>query len=138
MPATLKEAAVAVFLGIQNYDYYRLIGIAGHADEMDAYFGTGNSHSCAVGRLSFFLGAKGPSVPVDTACSSSLVSTHLAVQSLRSGESTLAFASGVNMMLAPEINVNLCKAHMLSPDGRCHTYSEHANGYVRSEGNHRN
>ena len=29
-----------------------------------------------------------------------------------------AFASGVNMMLAPEINVNLCKAHMLSPDGK--------------------
>ena len=56
MPATLKEAAVSVFLGIQNYDYYRLIGIAGHAEEMDAYFGTGNSHSCAVGRLSFFLG----------------------------------------------------------------------------------
>ena len=93
VPATLKEAAVAVFLGIQNYDYYRLIGIAGHAEEMDAYFGTGNSHSCAVGRLSFFLGAKGPSVPVDTACSSSLVSTHLAVQSLRSGESSLGTKS---------------------------------------------
>ena len=84
---------MSVFLGIQNYDYYRLIGIAGHAEEMDAYFGTGNSHSCAVGRLSFFLGAKGPSVPVDTACSSSLVSTHLAVQSLRSGESSLGTKS---------------------------------------------
>jgi 3-oxoacyl-(acyl-carrier-protein) synthase len=134
VPETLKDDPVGVFLGIQNYDYYRLIGIAGHADEMDAYFGTGNSHSCAVGRLSFILGVKGPSVPVDTACSSSLVATHLAVQSLRSGESNLAFASGVNMMLAPEINVNLCKAHMLSPDGRCHTYSADANGYVRAEG----
>ena len=134
VPGTLKEQPVGVFLGIQNYDYYRLIGIAGHADEMDAYFGTGNSHSCAVGRLSFILGVKGPSVPVDTACSSSLVAVHLAVQSLRSGESNLAFAAGVNMMLAPEINVNLCKAHMLSPDGRCHTYSADANGYVRAEG----
>lgn len=37
--------------------------------------------------------------------------------SLHSGESSLALAGGVNMMLAPEAMVNLSKAHMLSPDG---------------------
>ena len=46
----------------------------------------------------------------------------------------MAFCGGVNMMLAPEINVNLSAAHMLSADGRCHTYDESANGYVRGEG----
>jgi myxalamid-type polyketide synthase MxaC len=134
IPATLHEKSVGVFLGIQNMDYFRLIGTPGNFEELDAYFGSGNSHSCAVGRLSFVLGIKGPSVPVDTACSSSLVAMQLAVQSLRAGDCETAFCGGVNMMLAPEINVNLSAAHMLSADGRCHTYDASANGYVRGEG----
>lgn len=134
VPGSLKHEPVGVYLGIQNYDYFRLLGTAGHLDELDAYFGTGQSHSCAVGRLSFFLGLKGASIPVDTACSSSLVATQLATEGLRSGDCSAAFVGGVNLMLAPEINVNLAKAHMLSPDGRCHTYDASANGYVRGEG----
>ena len=46
---------------------------------------TGNAPNFAAGRLSYFLGARGPAVVVDTACSSSLVAIHLACQSLRCG-----------------------------------------------------
>ena len=42
---------------------------------------------------------------VDTACSSSLVAVHLACQSLWSGESALALAGGVNVMLRPEFTI---------------------------------
>ena len=52
-------------------------------DRFDAYTASGSAHSIASGRLSYLLGAHGPSVSVDTACSSSLVAIHLAVQSLR-------------------------------------------------------
>ena len=37
-------------------------------------------------------------------------------------------------MLSPEMTINLCKARMLAPDGRCKTFDETANGFVRAEG----
>lgn len=33
-----------------------------------------------------------------------------------------------------DLNVQMCKAGMLSPDGRCKTFSSAADGYGRAEG----
>ncbi|HTN83970.1 MAG TPA: acyltransferase domain-containing protein, partial [Sorangium sp.] len=71
---------------------------------------------------------------VDTACSSSLVAVHLACQSLRSGESSLAVAGGVNLMLTPWVTQALAASQALSVDGRCKTFDAQANGFVRGEG----
>ena len=46
----------------------------------------------------------------------------------------MAFAGGINILLTPESNITLSKARMLSPDSRCKTFSEDADGYARSEG----
>ncbi|HCB01661.1 MAG TPA: hypothetical protein DEP19_04700 [Anaerolineae bacterium] len=59
---------------------------------------------------------------------------HLACQSLRSGESDLALAGGVNLILTPELTITFSQARMLSPDGRCKTFDANADGYVRGEG----
>src|SRR6202022_4969907 len=75
-----------------------------------------------------------PSRAGGTAGSSSLATVHLAVISLRSRESDIALAGGVNLMMSPDSIVSLCKARMLSPDGRCKTFDARANGYVRGEG----
>ncbi len=51
--------------------------------------------------VSYALGLRGPSMTVDTGQSSSLVAVHLACESLRRGESTLALAGGVSLNLGP-------------------------------------
>ena len=133
VPDRLLHSQVGVFVGLGTTDYGDLqVRDGGGAN--DAYNGTGGSHSVAAGRLSYLLGVRGPSIAVDTACSSSLATIHLAVNSLRNRESDLALAGGVNLSLCPDVNVSLCKARMLSPDGRCKTFDSSANGYVRGEG----
>src|SRR5690606_24799329 len=99
-----------------------------------AYDAIGTAHSAAAGRISYIFGLKGPSMPVDTACSSSLVALHLAVESLRNGETNACIVGGVNLMLAPDLTVNLCRAKMLSKDGYCKTFDASADGYARGEG----
>ena len=95
---------------------------------------TGSGRYAASGRLSYALGLRGPSLTVDTACSSSLVAVHLAVRSMRSGESTLALAGGANVILQPHISIAYSQSRMMAPDGRCKFGDATGDGYVRSEG----
>ncbi|WP_275902333.1 type I polyketide synthase, partial [Myxococcus vastator] len=132
-PDTLRDTNTGVFVGITASDYSRVI-LNQDPSAVDAYFASGTSLNVAPGRLSFALGLHGPSMAVDTACSSSLVALHLACQSLRSGESTLALSGGVNLILTPEATLSICKAHMLSPEGRCKTFDASADGFARGEG----
>lgn len=132
LPSCLSGTKTGVFVGVIGFDY-GLIQM-GNLNGLDIFSGTGVSHSILANRLSYFLDAHGPSMILDTACSSSLVAIHLACQSLRKGESNLALAGGVNLMLAPEVTVTLCKAQMLSPSGRCRAFDAAADGYVRGEG----
>jgi myxalamid-type polyketide synthase MxaB len=133
VPQRLATQQVGVFVGIGTTDYGDLHALQGPTGS-DAYIGTGGSHAAAAGRLSYLLGVRGPSLAVDTACSSSLVTVHLAMMSLRGGESDLALASGITLNFAPDVFISLCKARMLSPDGRCKVFDASANGYVRGEG----
>ena len=112
-PANLLGTKAGVFIGVGNNDYWRMV--YGDEQQIDAYGALGNSYSVAAGRLSYILGAHGPSLTVDTACSASLVAVHLACASLRSGESDLALAGGVNLILSPEANINFSKSRMLAP-----------------------
>ncbi|PQO31703.1 type I polyketide synthase [Blastopirellula marina] len=129
---TLGDSATGVYVGISNSDYQRLLfrGL----DSLSAYSATGTSLSIAANRLSYLFNFRGPSIAVDTACSSSLVAAHLACQGLQSGETDLAVAAGVNMILTPEGTITFCQARMMAPDGRCKTFDAKADGYVRGEG----
>jgi amino acid adenylation domain-containing protein/thioester reductase-like protein len=131
LPQSLGGTRTGVFVGISSYDYSHLLD---NPEMFDAYAGTGNAHSIAANRLSYVFDLRGPSMALDTACSSSLVSVHLACQSLRNGESDVALAGGVNLILTPELTITFSQARMLSPDGRCKTFDVNADGYVRGEG----
>ncbi|MGD9733432.1 MAG: SDR family NAD(P)-dependent oxidoreductase [Desulfamplus sp.] len=133
-PSKLYGEPVGVFLGSTSFDYGALLFGEGDLTRVDAFSGTGGTPGPAAGRLSYLLGFTGPSFVLDTACSSSLVAVHLACQSLRNKECSLAISGGVNLTLSPAGTVNFCKARMLAPDGRCKTFDASANGYVRGEG----
>ena len=131
-PASLRGSATGVFVGISSNDYYRLICAAGVP--ADAHAGTGGALSMAANRLSYCFGLQGPSLAIDTACSSSLVAIHQACTSLAAGESRLALAGGVNLVLAEDLGAVFSRAGMLARDGRCKTFDAAADGYVRGEG----
>ena len=101
---------------------------------VDFHMTLGSGRYALSGRLSYFLDLRGPNLTIDTACSSSLVAVHLACQSLWSGESQLALAGGVNVILQPQITIAYSQMKMMSPEGRCKFGDAEANGYVRSEG----
>ncbi len=132
VPPKLAGSQTGVFIGMWTNDYedkiYHL------SDDIDLYITTGSGRYAASGRLSYTFDLQGPSLTVDTACSSSLVAVHLACHSLWAGESTLALAGGVNLLLEPQISIGYSRSKMLSPDGRCKFGDAQANGYVRSEG----
>jgi len=132
VPERLAGTRTGVFVGISTDDYgRRQLEDPGLSD---AYAGTGSALSIAANRISYLLDLRGPSLAVDTACSSSLVAVHLACASLWRGESTLALAGGVNVILSPMVTVNFTKSGFMSPDGRCKAFDARADGYVRGEG----
>ena len=131
-PDRLAASATGVFIGINGSEYYQMAMSAPSA--IDAHAISGSVASVAAGRISYLLGLQGPALAVDTACSSSLTAVHLAVASLRAGESRVALAGGVYAVLQPNLSVGLSKLRMMAPDGRCKTFDASADGFVQGEG----
>lgn len=125
----LKGSNTAVFMGVSGNDYLSLV-----ERETDFYHLTGNSASIVANRISYFMDWYGPSMAIDTACSSSLVAVDLACQSIRSGQSSLAFVGGVNLLLTPSNSIRFSVGNVLSSNGKCKTFDASADGYVRGEG----
>jgi len=128
----LRGSRTGAFVASYHNDY-QLLEYRDH-EAIDARTLTGTVHSVLVNRLSYLLDLRGPSVSVDTACSSSLVAIHLACQSLRHGESDIALAGGVSLMVTPDLMVSLSKVGFMAPDGRCKTFDDSADGFGRGEG----
>ncbi|WP_440068659.1 amino acid adenylation domain-containing protein [Streptosporangium sp. OZ121] len=127
-----EDRRVGTFVGIYNNDYQQVGADLGHAP--DAYTYTGNMANAAAGRISYVYGFRGPSMAVDTACSSSLYAVHLGMRELRQGGCDLVVAAGVNLILSPEVHLSWSRLNALSPSGRCRSFDDGADGYIRSEG----
>ena len=130
IPNDLAESKTGVFMGVSGREY----DSQQEREEIGSYSALGTSYSSISGRISFLLGLEGPSMTIDTACSSSLVAVHQACESLKRDECSLAIAGGVNLMLSPDSFHALSEAKMLSKDGKCKTFDDAADGYVRGEG----
>ncbi|XP_076761434.1 fatty acid synthase-like [Xylocopa sonorina] len=130
-PRTLKGTNTAVVMGAciseseKTWFYEKL--------QADGLGITGCSKTMLPNRISYYLGIHGPSYVVDTACSSSLVSLDHAYRMIRTGVCDAAIIGGCNLCLHPYLSLQFARLGVLSPDCRCKTFDESANGYVRSE-----
>jgi acyl transferase domain-containing protein/acyl carrier protein len=134
-PDGLAGRDVGVFVGGFTLDY-QLLQNQGRTSryQFKTHSAAGMMMTMLANRISFAFDFRGPSMTVDTACSSSLVAVHLAAQSIWNGESALAVAGGVNVMIGPNTAIAESKSGFLSPDGRCKAFDESADGYARGEG----
>ncbi|MBI4852598.1 MAG: SDR family NAD(P)-dependent oxidoreductase [Acidobacteria bacterium] len=128
---TLRNSLTGIFIGLTSSSY---ASFSSQDQEIKTYALTGNQPSFLAGRIAYTLGLQGPALAIDTACSSSLVSLHLACQSLNNYECDTALAGGVSLILSEESYKILSAIKALSPTGRCHTFSNKADGYTRGEG----
>jgi acyl transferase domain-containing protein/NAD(P)-dependent dehydrogenase (short-subunit alcohol dehydrogenase family)/acyl carrier protein len=129
-PGSLAGSDTGLFVATFDSGY----GYHGADDDVAAHTAIGRTPSLGPNRLSYLLDLHGPSEPIETACSSSLVAIHRAVAALQQGECGLAIAGGVNVLVEPTTHTSLAKAGLLSPEGRCRTFSANADGFVRGEG----
>lgn len=133
VPGTLASTRTGVFVGAIADDYAILLSRRG-GGAATPHTLPGTNRGVIANRLSYVLGLHGPSLSVDAAQSSSLVAVHLACESLRKGDSTLALVGGVNLIIDADSTSRAAGFGGLSPDGRCYTFDARANGYVRGEG----
>jgi amino acid adenylation domain-containing protein len=132
-PRRLAERSnpVGVFVGVMNSDYER---IGGEAAASGAANEAHSSHWSIANRVSYVLDFRGPSLAVNTACSASLTAIHLACQSLRAGECSVAIAGGVNLILHTGHLRTLADNGMTSPGEECRSFGRGADGFVDGEG----
>jgi len=129
---SLSGTRTAIFVGTGSTGYSNLVSQA--SIPIEGYTSTGSVPSVGPNRMSYFLNIYGPSEPIETACSSSLVAIHRAVNSIENGNCEMAIVGGVHTLITPDNYISFNKAGMLCEDGRCKTFSDKANGYVRGEG----
>ncbi|KAK8008836.1 Type I Iterative PKS [Apiospora marii] len=128
----LRKSETGVWVGSFVKDYEQIA--LRDPDDSPKYGATGNGIAIMSNRISYFLDVNGPSMTIDTGCSASLVCLHNACQALRSGEIDMGLVGGAGLILTPNTMMPMTALNFLSPDGKCYTFDERANGYGRGEG----
>ena len=99
---------VGVFAGgsFPDYELNNTVDV----ESIPMYAATGTAIALQSNRISYYFNLHGPSITVDTACSSSLTALHLASQSIRNGECSIAIVGGCHLNLTPEVFVSMTRS----------------------------
>lgn len=144
----LRGSKTAVYVAMFTRDYDR--NIYRDTSDIPKYHTTGCGEAIVSNRISYIFDLKGPSMTLDTGCSGSMVALHQACQSLRTGESNMALAGGVNLILNPDqmigmsnlqsvrallsMFLQLTESSMLNDQGKSYPFDARGAGYGRGEG----
>jgi acyl transferase domain-containing protein len=134
-PNSLRGSDTGVFMGVGALGYgLWLLGAV--SESAEGHYSLGNAGSMTSGRLAHALKLEGPAFTLDTACSSSSVALHLACQSLRQRDCSMALAGGAAIIGTPWIYLEFSrqKNFGIAPDGRCKSFADGADGAGFSEG----
>ena len=132
-PSDFSGTKTGVFVGAFGSDYMQKVFTQILFQDWNEYMLTGNDMSFITARISYMLNLRGPSEVCSSLCASSLIAIYRAVESIRTGESDMAIAGGVNIMLLPNIHIFSGKIGLLSPHGISRTFDDGASGFVRGE-----
>jgi len=131
---TLMGAYIAVFTGCSNPEWNYIDKEAG------ACSGTGSSQAITSNRTSFLLGIMGPSTSIDCEQSSAGMALLLGGTAVTpanerrtssGGDSVAAIIGGVFLQMTPFMWPRFNA--WMNPAGRCFSFDQNANGYVRGE-----
>ncbi|MFJ9430395.1 amino acid adenylation domain-containing protein [Streptomyces sp. NPDC101490] len=143
-PGDTRDGRVGVFAGggmstyllnnlLPHFGYGRSKALT-ESDMEQFQLQLGNDGGYLATRVSYALDLRGPSLGVQTACSTSLVAVHLACRSLLEGESDLALAGGVHLVVPQGAGHLYEEGMILSPDGRTRTFDAGAAGTLFGDG----
>ncbi|KAM0695559.1 hypothetical protein Q7P36_005919 [Cladosporium allicinum] len=126
-----RGAAIGTYIGVFGEDWASMR--CRETQSADDYAPAASSDFAIANRISYEFGFRGPSVVIRTACSSSLTGLHQACMDINRGECTSAIVGGTNLIIDPQMTIDMSSRGVLSPDGRCKTFSDDADGYARGE-----
>lgn len=130
----LSQAKTGVFVGASNQDFSKLIAKYSDLHKYNRFVNAGGHNGTLAGRLAYFLKTSQASIVIDTACASSMTALYYAKESLQRGDIDYAIVAGVNLILSPEFTVGDESMGVLSNSGEVRSFSDDADGYLRSEG----
>ncbi|KAI5860199.1 ketoacyl-synt-domain-containing protein [Durotheca rogersii] len=130
---SISGQKVGVFIGGPDNEHG--IGNLRDLDNSPMFDPTGNRGGFLAGRISHFFDLRGPSLTAGAACSSSMHAIHMAVQSIRLGESEQAIVGASHIITQPDVWVSMARLRLFADSGRTHAFENRAkSGYARGEG----
>ncbi|EGG16722.1 polyketide synthase [Cavenderia fasciculata] len=129
-PASIRGSNTSVFLG-QMFDANHHM-LAQDLATMIPQVKSMRSDSSI--KASYCYDFRGQSLSIDTACSSSLIAVLQGIDTILKGESDLSICGGVNAFIEPKSSIQFTGMNMIGKAGKCATFDESADGYVRGEG----
>ncbi|WP_312886184.1 beta-ketoacyl synthase N-terminal-like domain-containing protein, partial [Paenibacillus plantarum] len=124
---------VGVFAGFNpRLEYKKIIEEVDPASLSDSLIG--NLPSVLASLISHYMDFKGPNMVINTACSSSLVAVHVALQSLRNKECTVALVGGIRLSILPHEDIRSSDIGIVSSNGRAMVFDDDSDGSGGGEG----